>query len=641
MVLLVLLLLFAGVWGFAISMSAALHNELQGMLVQHLTASVAYVADDLDRDILLQIDSLSRISAAITPEMLTDRERLQRFLDQRMDTMAIFPDGCFTVDRHGVVTASSPGPALLPRASVQDQDYFRQVMAEGQPVVGASLVVRSGQGEPTVPIAVPLHNRYGATAGMLVGLVRLSDPLMVGQLKQTRLGKSGYFLVVSPRDRLIVSAPDVERILQPLPPTGVSPLLDRLLAAGFEDAGIARDEYGAEILGASRRMMTNGWIVMGGIPSEEAFAPITAFKHRIYLTAFLISLLIAAILRFVLTLAFARLQYAGDAMRRMTENEAPFAPIPVTRQDEIGALIENFNRLAMERGRLDQQLRAEISERRQAQHALAGALMRLQALSERLTQVHEDERREFAYELHERSAQELSGLMLNLKMLRAHCSGKEANAQLDQANAIAQLALRRVRSMSINLHPPQLETFGLAAALQAYCTRQGADAGWALHFDSPHNDERPPRRVEVACFRVAQEALANVAQHAKATAVWVSLCDCAEGLKLSVRDDGIGFDAGDIHSSTGQHRLEPQELQPAAGQSYERADMPSSHKKFGLLGMEERVRQVGGRLEISSSPGHGTEICAIFPSSPLVHMRPAQEIRSANYPALSAQLQAG
>jgi signal transduction histidine kinase len=463
---------------------------------------------------------------------------------------------------------------------------------------------------------------------------------MVGQLKHTRLGTSGYFLVASPRDRLIVFAPDVERFPQPLPPTGVSPLLDQLLQGGFEDAVIARDEHGAEILGASRRMVSNGWIVLGGVPSKEAFAPIADFKQRMYITAFVISLLIAAVLRFILTVEFARLQHAGEAMRRMTENEAPFEPIPITQHDEIGALIENFNRLAMERGRLDRLLRGEIAERRQAQHALAGALTRLQALSERITQIHEDERREFAYELHERSTQELSSLMINLKMLRAHCTGAEASAQLAQARAIAQLALRRVRSMSVNLHPPQLETFGLAAALQAYCTRQGSAAGWALHFDAPQNGERAPRRVEVACFRVAQEALANVARHAQATAVWVSLCDCDEGLKLSVRDDGIGFDVSVVHSHSGQHWPESQELRPATGEANEHADIRLSHKKFGLLGMEERVRQVGGRLEIRSSPGHGTEICATFPASPPAPLRAAHTFRTADYLAVSGQLNA-
>jgi signal transduction histidine kinase len=170
--------------------------------------------------------------------------------------------------------------------------------------------------------------------------------------------------------------------------------------------------------------------------------------------------------------------------------------------------------------------------------------------------------------------------------------------------------------MSSDLHPPQLETFGLSAALRAHCTQQAAAAGWVLHFDSPQSDRRPPRHLELACFRMAQEALANVTQHASATQVWVSLRDSAAGVELRVRDDGIGFDAGDIHRFIGGHSPEPNAVQPAAGQAEARAGVQPEHRKFGLLEMEERVRQVGGSLEIKSSPGNGTEIHAVFPSPP-------------------------
>ncbi len=96
--------------------------------------------------------------------------------------------------------------------------------------------------------------------------------------------------------------------------------------------------------------------------------------------------------------------------------------------------------------------------------------------------------------------------------------------------------------------------------------------------------------MELACFRVVQDALAYIAQHANATEVWLSLRSSAEELQLSLRHNAAGFNA--------------------AG-SDDRADARS----LVLIGMEERVRQVGGSLEIKSSRGGGTEILAVFPRS--------------------------
>jgi signal transduction histidine kinase len=238
----------------------------------------------------------------------------------------------------------------------------------------------------------------------------------------------------------------------------------------------------------------------------------------------------------------------------------------------------------------NRQLTHEIAERRSAEEALAAALARLQALTERLTQAREEERSRIAFELHERSGQELSTLKLHLQMLESHCRGKDAQARLRDARTMADLALERVRAMSLDLHPPQLDDLGLYAALGAHCRQQAQAAGWLMHIDIPQAAQRPSREVELACFRVVQEALANVARHAKATEVWLTLRKSGEQLQLSLRDNGLGFDASAI---------------------YERIE----YGRFGLIGVKERLRQLGGRLEIKSRPGMGTELNACFPQA--------------------------
>jgi signal transduction histidine kinase len=181
-------------------------------------------------------------------------------------------------------------------------------------------------------------------------------------------------------------------------------------------------------------------------------------------------------------------------------------------------------------------------------------------------------------------------------MLESQPAGERAKAHLEHARTIVGMALERVRSLSLDLHSTELDQFGLYVALRAHCRQQADAAGWVMHFELPEEAERPSRELELACFRVAEAALANVAQHAAATEVWVVLQQSTDELRLSVRDNGTGFD--------------PEHL----GKRAWRTDL-------GLIAMEERVRQVGGRLQIRSSPGGGTEIHAAFPLGGIERLR--------------------
>ncbi|MBI2319621.1 MAG: HAMP domain-containing protein [Betaproteobacteria bacterium] len=448
----------------------------------------------------------------------------------------------YTADANGIVTGGYPEHAIVLGESVANRAYFREVMASGKPVIGTPVPASTAKQQPSVPLAVPLRDASGVPLGVLAGYVSLSSPALLGQLESTRIGHSGYFLVVSPGDRLILAAPEANRVLQRLPPRGAIPQLDRRLDEGFEGAGITQAAIGGEQLDVARKMSTTGWIVLAGVPTGEIFAPIENLKRQVYAAAVAISLLVMVLLRVFLTREFAPLRRTAEAMRRMVRREQPFAPLPVTRQDEIGELQASFNQLVVERG--------------QFENALQLTVRRAQALSERLTQVQDEERRELAFELHEQSAQELAALKLQFEALRHHCPGEQAQLQLQEALGLVSVITARVRNM--------------------------------LHFEAPGQGERLPHEVELACFRVVQEALANARQHAKATEVWLSLRLGAGELRLNLRDDGIGFDANGMRNSK-----------------------PSL--SLGLIGMEERARQLGGRLEIKSSPGNGTAIDAAFP----------------------------
>jgi len=231
---------------------------------------------------------------------------------------------------------------------------------------------------------------------------------------------------------------------------------------------------------------------------------------------------------------------------------------------------------------------AEALEQRETEHKRAQE--RLQVLSRQLLEAQESERRAIARELHDELGQALQALKINLRT--AQRFPHEDMQRLEDSIAIVDHTIQQVRNLSLNLRPSLLDDLGLVAALEWYVERQTQRVGLTGHFVADSLAFRPQPTVETTCFRVVQEALTNIARHARARQVWVELQGRGAELHLLIRDDGVGFDV-------------------RAAQ--ERAAQGAS---FGLLGMRERVELAGGRLEMTSAPGRGAEIHVRFPLAP-------------------------
>ncbi|MDX1740929.1 MAG: sensor histidine kinase, partial [Rhodothermales bacterium] len=150
--------------------------------------------------------------------------------------------------------------------------------------------------------------------------------------------------------------------------------------------------------------------------------------------------------------------------------------------------------------------------------------------------------------------------------------------------------LEEVRSLSLNLRPSLLDDFGLVAALEWLADNISGEATFGITIDAEPVPNRLPADIELTCFRVTQEALANAARHADASSVTIELRRVPDRLILTVMDDGRGFDVDDAY------------LRASQGQS------------LGLLGMGERVRLIGGTLDVTSTVGAGTTVVANLPA---------------------------
>ena len=221
----------------------------------------------------------------------------------------------------------------------------------------------------------------------------------------------------------------------------------------------------------------------------------------------------------------------------------------------------------------------DITERKQAQDTL-------RMFSRQLIEAQEDERRRIARDLHDQIGQTLTAVKMNLYTVQRFSDAPEAAHCLkDNIDAVDE-ALRLVRDLSVDLRPPLLDDLGLATALCWYVDRYEKRAGVTTEvvMELPNPNERFSRDLETTCFRIAQEALTNVARHARATHVLLQLSRTPATLELVVRDDGVGFDPATLRK---------------------RARRVAT---LGLLGMQERAHAAGGVLEIHSELTVGTEV---------------------------------
>jgi signal transduction histidine kinase len=225
--------------------------------------------------------------------------------------------------------------------------------------------------------------------------------------------------------------------------------------------------------------------------------------------------------------------------------------------------------------RLERELERRFEESAQARADL-------QQLSAKLVRAQEDERRSLARELHDEIGQSLSGILMEAGNAENARDPLDLRDRLRAIGAIAERTLNQVRDLALLLRPSMLDDFGLLPALNWQAREVSKRTGLNIAVDADAACDDLPDEHRTCIYRAVQEAMNNAARHAQARSVRVVVRRDAGKVRFSVQDDGCGFDA-----------------------RYTRG--------LGLLGMEERVRRLGGALTIESQPGRGATISAELP----------------------------
>lgn len=257
----------------------------------------------------------------------------------------------------------------------------------------------------------------------------------------------------------------------------------------------------------------------------------------------------------------------------------PFQP------DEVLARVHTHVELRRLRVGLEDRVRERTAQFLAADQQLRESQAQLEKLAGFLQSVREEERTRIARELHDELGQALTVLRIDLNWLRNKCCSMEPGIvdKLASAYTLVERTVDALRRISEDLRPAMLDDLGLAAALEhhvdTFAERTGIDCHLAMNREEFELDER----VATTIFRLVQESLTNVARHADADRLSVDIEETPEGMRVVIADNGRGFAAA-----------------------------PGTNA-FGLIGMRERARMLGGRVEVTSMPGAGTRVEAWLP----------------------------
>ncbi len=258
-------------------------------------------------------------------------------------------------------------------------------------------------------------------------------------------------------------------------------------------------------------------------------------------------------------------------------------PVHTKNEDEISELGKSLNQMA--RQVLDHTRELErLNEELRHKETLRGQLLI------KLITAQEEERKRIARELHDQLGQALSALTMGMEAVE-HALPPSQDAlreRLARAKALATDSLEQTHEMILDLRPVALDDLGLVAAVRQYAEQHLGQRGIEVQVSQSGSARRLKPELEIALFRIVQEAINNIAHHANAQHVWLDFAFGEAHVQVSVRDDGCGFDPMQALNQSGHG--------------------------FGLLGMQERATLADGTVRVESKPGDGTRVVITLPA---------------------------
>jgi diguanylate cyclase (GGDEF)-like protein/PAS domain S-box-containing protein len=341
-----LLIFLISIWSLALYASHTLRQDMQHMLGEQQLSTVALVANGANQEITNRLRNLQIVAEKITPELMKNPARLQATIKEYPVFLDGFNGGTFVTGVDGVAITVAQHLENQRNIDFLEEDYVAAALKQGQIAIGRPVFDKKLH-EPILGMAVPIRNLQGQVIGALAGVINLAQPGFLDGISRSQYGESGGYVLVAPQHRMIVMASDRRRAMEVLPPHGVNPTMDRFFD-GYEGTEIFVNPVGVEVLSSVKRIPVAGWYIGVALPTAEAFAPIHALQQRMLSAAFLLALLAGGLTWWLLRRQMAPLEATAQTLAVLADKHEPLHPLPVKRTDEVGQVINGFNRLLID-----------------------------------------------------------------------------------------------------------------------------------------------------------------------------------------------------------------------------------------------------------------------------------------------------
>lgn len=578
-----------GEWALADSTDRLLDKRL---VIAQMAASQI---DGLLQRVITELEQAQRIAVftATNPDLTAESGALTHTFDR----VGAFAIGIIFSDSTGKIILSYP-PSLSPLdTDLSASPHIMDALSYRGVTISTPFV---NNRRPVAAISVPVFNG-NRFEGVLSALVNLSIPAIMGPLQQaTTSGETEHAALVDNQGRSLASTFD----LPFLAPGEHTTFYRRALARGVPTVETVpfEIEFPGEKLGELHTMafvplrLASWGVAVGGDVNETL-----AGVRRLWLGMALLGTAVLSSVWAVTLVGTRRLmrpiQYLTRAAQRIAQGDLQ-TPLQLSSETgEIGTLagalehmrsqlLANIEALAQWNDTLETRVAEQTAELRQ-QQTLSQQLFR------RAITAQEDERGRLARELHDDIGQTLTAVQLSLDHLNRSLPGNQTNARdrLERSKTLVEQSLADLRRIIAALRPGVLDQLGLLPALGWTSDHTLRPLGINVTIEADGLYERLPGAVETILFRIAQEAMNNVARHSQGTCLVITVARQNDQVVMTLADDGQGYNLS----------------VPAA--------IPERSRGLGLAGMQERASLAGGQVTMASIPGRGTTVQVVIPLS--------------------------
>jgi signal transduction histidine kinase len=573
--------IFRGVydWISHLRAQAILLIVLLLLLMTTLTVGVAFLAyrqvsqtlaESRDQELAVigaerlseQMESMLRglLTLADQPEMQSGEPTIQELTINRgrelVATLTNSDAGIIILDVDGFVSITKPFRPDLIGQDFSQEPYFQAVRA-GEPFDFSDIIQEPGTNQDVIVIAVPIVNRdTNEFVGVLATRFYIHFQWLGPEIEKLKVGEAGTAYLVDRKGRLIYHPIDS------LIGTDFNQreAVQRLISGNRSGAVTSSDSNTVE--GFAIVPITD-WGLVIGEPWSQVVSPAQISLRPVMVILIIGLIVVASVVSVGVQRVTDPIQNLVTQTRQVSAGDYD-AKVTLSQIKEIRELGTAFNEMVQQIGRYRAGVRHYVAD---------------------ITRSQEEERKRIARELHDDTVQSLIAVGQRLELLKGSLNDPErARGRLAEVRAMVTGAIASVRQFSRDLRPLALEDLGLAAAMQYLASQLAQSEGIDVNLEVEGGIEDLSIDMEVAIYRILQECLNNVRKHAEATQVNVLAQFTPRHVKLTVSDDGIGFEM-------------PEAITDFA-----------SKGSFGVMGLYERAQLFGGDAEIISSPGQGTTV---------------------------------